>query len=154
MRRQARARAAAGFTLIELMIVVMIVGILAASSVPLYLSNTRRAKTVEALAGLGAIRHEQSAYKTEHTVYLAVAEGDIGNDPADAADQGLGLDFGDSAYFDGNSFSVTLDGTYGYIAKCDGGATGNVRSSLNLVTPWIHPAVHSPCRFLPLRFCG
>ena len=124
MRRTRSITGVGGFTLIELLIVVIIVGILAAAAVPLYLSQTNRAKTVEAVAGLGAMRHEESAYKTEHSAYLSVSAGDIANDPGDD-DPGLGLDFGDNAYFDNSCFSVALDATYGYISTADGGATGN-----------------------------
>ena len=51
------ARAAqAGFTLIELMIVVAIIGILAAVALPAYQSYTLRAKTAELMLAVGAAR--------------------------------------------------------------------------------------------------
>ena len=48
--------AAAGFTLIELMIVVAIIGILAAVALPAYQNYTTRAKLSEVLLALGACR--------------------------------------------------------------------------------------------------
>ena len=57
-----------GFTLVELMVVVIIIGILAAAAVPIYTAQTRRAKTSEALAGLGAIRSAERVYKTENGI--------------------------------------------------------------------------------------
>lgn len=112
------------FTLIELLVVVIIVGILAASAVPLYWSQARRARTVEAVAGLGSLRHEQDAYFAENGTYIAVQPGNIANRP-DQSPPGLGLDFGNNAYFGNACFSVSLHPDHNYIAKADGGAEGN-----------------------------
>jgi len=62
-------RRSGGFTLIELMIVVAIIGILAALAVPSYHSYRKRARSVEAKRGLGTIRNLEEAYKAEHDVY-------------------------------------------------------------------------------------
>lgn len=112
------------FTLIELMVVVIIVGILAAAAVPIYIAQTRRARTSEAVAGLGAIRSVERVYYTEKSAYLAVSAGNIKNNPEDTS-PGLGLDFGNNTYFDNSCFSVATDATYGFIATCDGTSTTN-----------------------------
>lgn len=113
-----------GFSLIELVVVVLIVGILAAAGIPIYTGYTRRAKSSEAVAGLGAMRTGELAYYAENSSYLAVTAGNVGSDPEDAT-PGLGLDFTNNSYFDENCFSADTDATYGFIGTCDGGATGN-----------------------------
>ena len=51
-----------GFTLIELMIVVAIVGILAAIAIPAYSDYVVRSKVSEAMAGLGACKTSVAEY--------------------------------------------------------------------------------------------
>lgn len=58
-----------GFTLVELMIVVIIVGILAAVAIPMYQGATERAKASEAVAALGTIRGAMRVYFAEHGTY-------------------------------------------------------------------------------------
>lgn len=58
-----------GFTLVELMITVVIVGILAAVAIPLYQANVKRAKASEADAALGSIRTALRVYYAENGAY-------------------------------------------------------------------------------------
>jgi type IV pilus assembly protein PilA len=58
-----------GFTLIELMIVVAIIGILAAIAIPNYLNYQMKAKTSEAKSNLGAITTAETAFAAEHDAY-------------------------------------------------------------------------------------
>ena len=61
-----------GFTLIELMIVVAIIGILAAIAIPNFMTFRLKAKTSEAKSNLGSIRTCEEAYKAEKDIYYAV----------------------------------------------------------------------------------
>lgn len=61
-----------GFTLIELMIVVAIIGILAAIAIPNFMNYQCKAKQSEAKSNLGNIRTAEEAYFAEHDVYANV----------------------------------------------------------------------------------
>ena len=58
-----------GFTLIELMIVVAIIGILAAIAIPNFMTYQCKAKQSEAKSNLGNIRTMQEAYIAEYDRY-------------------------------------------------------------------------------------
>jgi prepilin-type N-terminal cleavage/methylation domain-containing protein len=70
-RRIARARQ--GFTLIELMITVAIVGILAAIAIPTYIGYLYRSKTTEAVGFLAEIKARQEAYRSEYHQYCGTS---------------------------------------------------------------------------------
>lgn len=61
----------AGFTLVELMVVAIIVAILAAVAIPLMSGNRRRAAATEAEAALGTARSALRAVLAEHGSYNA-----------------------------------------------------------------------------------
>jgi type IV pilus assembly protein PilA len=62
-----------GFTLIELMIVVAIIGILAAIAIPNFLRFQLKSKSSEGKVNLAAIRTAEESYLAEFGVYVAAA---------------------------------------------------------------------------------
>jgi len=58
-----------GFTLVELMIVVMVIGVLAAVAIPLYQVVPQRSRSTEAVAGLGLVREAMRTFYAEHGSY-------------------------------------------------------------------------------------
>ena len=51
-----------GFSLVELMIVIVIIGVLAGAAVPIYQHNLEVAKRAEAVAGIGTVRKQLRMY--------------------------------------------------------------------------------------------
>jgi prepilin-type N-terminal cleavage/methylation domain-containing protein len=62
-----------GFTLIEVMIVVALIGILAAIAIPGYKSYQARSRRTEAYMNLSAIIRTEDAYYAEHQAYVGMA---------------------------------------------------------------------------------
>ena len=63
---------ASGYTLIELMITVAIVGVLAALAIPSFTGYLQRSRVTEATGFLADIRGKQESYRAEHGQYCAV----------------------------------------------------------------------------------
>jgi len=62
-----------GYTLIELLIVVAVIGILAAVSIPAYVGQQRRAAQTEAFKNLEALRLLEEQFFAENASYTAAA---------------------------------------------------------------------------------
>ena len=60
-----------GFTLVELAVVVVIIGVLAAFGVPRFLDSVERSKAAEAFNTLSAIREAQERYQARQGTYAA-----------------------------------------------------------------------------------
>jgi type II secretion system protein G len=67
----------AGFTLIELMVVVVVLGVLAALALPAYANMVRRARYAEARHQMGAIAKDIQVYHVENGQYPADVKGNI-----------------------------------------------------------------------------
>ena len=58
-----------GFTIVELVVVVVIIGILASLALPQYIKTVERSRQSEALTNLAAIRGAQTRYYLENAIY-------------------------------------------------------------------------------------
>lgn len=58
-----------GFTLVELAVVVVIIGVLAAFGVPRFLMSVERSKAAEAFAYLSAVRNAQERFHAREGIY-------------------------------------------------------------------------------------
>jgi prepilin-type N-terminal cleavage/methylation domain-containing protein/prepilin-type processing-associated H-X9-DG protein len=120
------ARGQSGFTLVELMIVVVVVGILASVAIPMYQLAAERSKATEADSGLGAIRSAMRVYYAEHGTYVNASFVDgsqvtVGGVLSVKDSDLLGRYFSSPCYtFDGAPTAAAFS------IECDGGAVGNV----------------------------
>ena len=77
-----------GFSLIELMIAVVIVGILAAIALPAYNDSVRRGRRSEAFAALASVQQAQERWRGNRALYAT--PGQLTLPPPPAASAGLG----------------------------------------------------------------
>ncbi len=65
-----------GFTLVELLVAIAIIGIMATLAIPRLTPQTERARSAEAVSILGAIRQGEESYFLENGVYQPLAAAD------------------------------------------------------------------------------
>ena len=112
-----------GFTLVELMVVIVIIGVLAAVAIPKMMAATNKAKAGEGPQILRSIASMEAAYKAENDTYINATQGDKTAAVPGNAWYELGFDQNPfSRYF---SFNVTS----GVAVNTDGSYGGNVSNS-------------------------
>jgi type IV pilus assembly protein PilA len=123
-----------GFTLVELMIVIVIVGILSAIAIPNFFSATDKAKATEAKTQLTAILKQGQAYYTEDPTVLAATMNAEALTAAFKSPTDGATKFNYSGTFESNVFTVTAKANTNFgtaptpdtIAGCVNVATGKV----------------------------
>jgi len=118
----------AGFTLVELMVVAIIVAILAAVAIPLMSGNKKRAMATEAESSLGTIRTQLRVMYAETGTYATNQNGTALN-TAGSVWQIPGVSQSDLAgkYWSTNAFSFSTAPTgigTNYVLQADGNQTG------------------------------
>src|ERR1700692_2743496 len=83
-----------GFTLVELAVVIVIIGVLAAFGVPRFLKSVERSKAAESFAYLSSVRAAQERYQARQGTYAS-----------DLAQ--LDIDLSTPKYFDVGSITAT-----------------------------------------------
>lgn len=105
-----------GFTLVELAIVVVIAGILAAVAIPIYQGLIDDSKWSEAKTACGTIRQALDVYKAKKSGSLAAVNGAQTIDAAFCDETRLDAgQFDNLKYFDADDFAIAVDsatGTY------------------------------------------
>ena len=97
------------FSIIELMVVILIVGVLAAATVPIFRAKTRHAEWSEAAASAGSIRQALRTYYAEDPIGAMAMQGST----VDSIQETLGFLLGDltGRYFQASNFTITaIDG--------------------------------------------
>jgi prepilin-type N-terminal cleavage/methylation domain-containing protein len=122
-----------GFSMVELLVVLLIIGILAAVAAPFFLGSTDKAKASEAVAAMGSIRSAERTYFSQNNAYLAVTDGKtyFGTDTGNKNSE-LGVSVHGEKYFSPEAYTVDTtattftDGTtvaQDFLIKADGGAS-------------------------------
>jgi len=131
-----KGRKKKGFTLIELMVVIMVVAILAAVAVPILRGRTKQAKWSEAAATAGAIRTVMRTYYVEDpNAALAMAGSTV-----DTIQATLGFIPGDltGRYFQAGNFTITAIDGNGYATIQVAAPAGLTGSGVLSNSGWVY----------------
>jgi type IV pilus assembly protein PilA len=126
----------AGFTLVELMVVAIIVAILAAVAIPMMSGNKKRAMGTEAEAGIGTLLSSARVYLAEHDSYPATKD-DINMISSTDLD-GQFFDYVDYSFTgsSSNTYTIACTGTESSGRGDDEGKSAGMSVTLDEVGNW------------------
>jgi type IV pilus assembly protein PilA len=126
-----------GFTLIELMVVVFIVGILAAVAIPIMRGRIDAAKWSEGRSGAGSIRTAARAFCAEKGPSFSYATIPGNGTTAALTEIGFAATDLDGRYFSQSDYSITFNGYDDYdivVVNTSGGTSGEPPASPSQTT--------------------
>lgn len=117
-----------GFTLIELMIVVAVIGILAAIAYPSYVESVRKSNRADAKSTMLQVANQEERYYTENNVYGSIV--DIGNVASPVPSQSGRHNITVATANANTTYTITAtpvvaDPTCGNLTMTNTGVTGN-----------------------------
>ena len=128
-----RSRAGSdGFTLVELMIVVIVVGLLAAVAIPSFTDSMRKSRRSDAFAAIAAVQQAQERWRSNHSSYAPLSDADV---PAN----GLGL---------------SSDSTSGYYTLSQSNVTATTYTVIATAKTGKSQADDGGCKILAVRMQG
>jgi len=105
-----------GFTMLEILIVIIIIAILATFAIPQYLRASQRAIAAEAVTSIGAVRGALARYYQENGSFTGVAWSELDIDNPNDVNK-ANFSYGLPLTTDINNYHVTADGNTGSRAE-------------------------------------